>query len=155
MLGKWPKLVGTNLDVELSGPDPSLLTDLAGLDELPAEFIDTDAEEGLYGNTAQLSPMEQTAFENSSYSSPGWRRAQQKGTVQSPHYGGRGPQFIEEAGDPVATSDPAAATYKTGERIFHQKFGYGTISAVSGNKLTVDFEKAGEKRVISTFVERT
>jgi hypothetical protein len=37
VLGKWPKLVGTNLDVELSGPDPSLITDLAGLDELPAE----------------------------------------------------------------------------------------------------------------------
>jgi uncharacterized protein involved in outer membrane biogenesis len=36
-LGKWPKLVGTNLDVELSGPDPSLITQLADLDELPAQ----------------------------------------------------------------------------------------------------------------------
>jgi DNA helicase-2/ATP-dependent DNA helicase PcrA len=125
------------------------------IDELPADFIDTDAAEGLYGNTAMLSPMEQTAFENSSYSSPGWKRAQQKGTDQSHVYGGRGPRIIEETGDLVATSDPAAATFESGERVFHQKFGYGMISAVSGNKLTVDFEKAGEKRVISTFVERT
>lgn len=117
------------------------------IDELPEEFVDTDAEEGLYGNTAMLSPMEQTAFENSSYSSPGWRRAQKKDKL-------RGPQIIEEAGDLVATSDPSASNYVKGERVFHQKFGYGTVAAVSGNKLTVDFEKAGEKRVISTFVER-
>ena len=66
------------------------------------------------------------------------RRAQQKGTVQSHHYGGaRGPQIIEEAADLVATSDPAAASFVKGERIFHQKFGYGLIASVSGNKLTV------------------
>ena len=105
--------------------------------------------------TGSLSPMEETAFAASSYSSPGWRRAQQRGTVESHHYGGaRGPQIIEEAGELVATNDPAASTFKTGERVFHQKFGYGLISAVSGNKLTVDFDKAGEKRVISSFVER-
>ena len=94
--------------------------------------------------------MEQTAFDNSSYSSPGWRRAQQKSISQG--YGGN--HIIEEAGDLVATSDPTAATFVKGERVFHQKFGYGAIASVNGNKLTVDFEKAGEKRVISSFVER-
>ena len=41
-----------------------------------------------------------------------------------------------------------------GDRVFHQKFGYGMITNVEGNKLTVDFDKAGEKRVIDSFVER-
>lgn len=124
------------------------------IDELPEEFVDTDAAEGLYGNTALLSPMEQTAFDSSSYSSPGWRRAQQKGTNTATGKGYGGRHIVEEAGDLVATSDPTAATFVKGERIFHQKFGYGAIASVNGNKLTVDFEKAGEKRVISSFVER-
>ena len=53
------------------------------------------------------------------------------------------------AQDAAATSD-----YSTGERIFHLKFGYGAIIAIEGNKLTVDFEKAGRKRVLDSFVER-
>ena len=38
-------------------------------------------------------------------------------------------------------------------RIFHQKFGPGTVSAVDGNKLTVDFDKAGRKMVLESFVQ--
>jgi hypothetical protein len=41
-----------------------------------------------------------------------------------------------------------------GARVFHEKFGYGVISSVDGNKLTIDFDKAGEKRVIDSFVSR-
>ena len=47
-----------------------------------------------------------------------------------------------------------AVKYTRGERVFHEKFGYGVISAVDGNKLTIDFDKAGEKRVIDSFVTR-
>ena len=46
------------------------------------------------------------------------------------------------------------SSFKTGERIFHQKFGYGHITSVSGNKLSVAFEKAGDKKVLDGFVER-
>ncbi|MCE2576497.1 ATP-dependent helicase [Komagataeibacter sp. FNDCR2] len=51
---------------------------------------------------------------------------------------------------------PAATTpgMKVGVRVFHQKFGYGTITAVEGNRLEIAFEKAGPKRVIDTFVEQ-
>jgi ATP-dependent DNA helicase UvrD/PcrA len=38
--------------------------------------------------------------------------------------------------------------------VFHQKFGYGRIAQVDGNKLTVDFDKAGQKKVVDSFVER-
>ncbi len=40
-----------------------------------------------------------------------------------------------------------------GQRVFHQKFGYGTIAEVDGEKLTIDFEKAGRKRIMAAFVE--
>ena len=40
-----------------------------------------------------------------------------------------------------------------GQRVFHQKFGYGRILAVDGNKLDIDFEKAGPKKVLDSFIE--
>jgi DNA helicase-2/ATP-dependent DNA helicase PcrA len=46
------------------------------------------------------------------------------------------------------------SSYQRGERIFHQKFGYGRIEAIEGNKLTVGFEKAGRKKVLDTYVEK-
>ena len=64
-----------------------------------------------------------------------------------------GPLEIE--GELVAKSVVAGGSlYKVGERVFHQKFGYGLVSAVEGNKLTVEFDKAGQKKVIDAFVER-
>ena len=38
--------------------------------------------------------------------------------------------------------------------MFHQKFGNGNVTAVDGNKLTVQFDRAGEKRVVNSFVQR-
>ena len=42
-----------------------------------------------------------------------------------------------------------------GQRVFHQKFGYGRIRSLDGDKLDIDFEKAGFKKVMSSFVETT
>jgi len=42
--------------------------------------------------------------------------------------------------------------FSVGDRVFHQKFGNGNISAIEGNKLTIDFDKAGQKRVLDGFV---
>ena len=44
--------------------------------------------------------------------------------------------------------------FSVGDRVFHLKFGNGNVSAVEGNKLTVDFDRAGQKRVLDGFVER-
>ena len=63
----------------------------------------------------------------------------------------RGPITIE--GELIASSS-APAAYASGERVFHQKFGYGRIAQVEGNKLTINFDKAGQKKVIDSFVER-
>ena len=46
-----------------------------------------------------------------------------------------------------------AGRFEIGDRIFHQKFGYGRIEQIDGNKLEIAFEKAGRKKVIASFVE--
>ena len=57
-------------------------------------------------------------------------------------------------GELIATEAASGSVYRAGERIFHQKFGYGSIARIDGNKLTVDFEKAGRKKVVDSFIER-
>jgi DNA helicase II / ATP-dependent DNA helicase PcrA len=62
----------------------------------------------------------------------------------------RGPTTIE--GELVAKSTGAASPYAVGARVFHDKFGYGHVLDIEGNKLTVAFDKAGEKKVLDSFV---
>jgi DNA helicase-2/ATP-dependent DNA helicase PcrA len=77
---------------------------------------------------------------------------------------GRGPGFhrMRAAGKPtviegqarvMATTMPKSKhTLTVGQRIFHEKFGYGEVRRVEGNKLEIAFEKAGTKKVIDSFV---
>ena len=53
---------------------------------------------------------------------------------------------------PIETHDHAPGTFSAGLRVFHQKFGYGVINAVDGNKLEIAFDKAGIKKVMDSFV---
>ncbi|MBN8964833.1 MAG: UvrD-helicase domain-containing protein, partial [Rhizobiales bacterium] len=64
----------------------------------------------------------------------------------------RAPLTIE--GELVAKSTGTVSAYSVGDRVFHLKFGNGNVIAVDGNKLTIAFDKAGEKRVVDSFVER-
>ncbi len=64
----------------------------------------------------------------------------------------RVPLTIE--GELVAKSTGTVSAFGLGDRVFHQKFGNGNITAVDGNKLTIQFDRAGEKRVVDSFVER-
>ncbi len=57
-------------------------------------------------------------------------------------------------GELVAKSTGAVSEFTLDDRVFHQKFGYGHVIKVDGNKLTIAFEKAGEKKVVDSFVER-
>jgi len=95
----------------------------------------------------------QPAF-RADYKTPGWQRAQ--ANARSSAGGGGGPRRapLELEGELVASATGHAASYAVGERVFHQKFGYGRVAAVEGNKLTVDFEKAGTKKVVDSFVSR-
>ena len=120
--------------------------------ELPEEHVDTVIDEGFYGGSVGFRDNQQAANFGSTYDSPGWRRAQAnraaQGTMRTR------PPMIEAQAYSVQTSDPESSTYKRGERVFHQKFGYGRVAGVEGNKLTVDFDKAGERKVIDSFVQR-
>ena len=54
----------------------------------------------------------------------------------------------------MAKSTGTISDFTLGDRVFHQKFGNGNVTAIDGNKLTIAFDKAGEKRVVDSFVER-
>lgn len=122
------------------------------IDELPEAHVEVVEQSGSYGGYA-VSRFEEaeTVFANT-YSTPGWQRAQRRQTDTADRPKKRQPVLIE--GELVASSTQDGAGFKLGERVFHMKFGYGEISHVDGNKLTVDFEKAGRKKVVDSFVER-
>jgi len=125
------------------------------VDELPIANVEAASETGYYGggpgmNQPMSSRWDDKPSFGAGYSSPGWKRAQNAGYRGStPGRGG----VIEGEGRLVAVSAPQASAYKVGGRVFHEKFGYGLVQMVEGNKLTVAFDKAGEKKVIDTFVK--
>ncbi|WDI30515.1 UvrD-helicase domain-containing protein [Hyphococcus flavus] len=122
------------------------------IDELPEEHVDVVSEPGLYGNAAgdfaSHSSFEGVKLRDDAYyDNPGWRRAR---AAKSRSAGE--PPMIEGRGATVSVS-AGASKFKKGQRVFHQKFGYGEIFAVEGQKLTVNFEHSGLKKVIDTFVD--
>ena len=129
------------------------------LDELPAANVDVvEAPSGTsYGGYAQSRFANQDTYA-SSYNPPGWQRAQQRrneggsapGARSSAGPGARGGKLIE--GELLAKSS-AVSGFKSGARVHHMKFGPGTVAQVDGNKLTVDFDKAGRKMVLESFVQ--
>ncbi len=128
------------------------------LDELPERNVEVveAASSNAYGGYAQSRFANMDQFV-SPYATPGWQRAQQRGTGASAPGKGykaekarRGPLQIE--GELVAKSTVASGFAK-GMRVFHQKFGNGTVAGVDGNKLTVDFDKAGRKMVLESFIQ--
>jgi len=152
------------------------------LDELPAPNVEiTESKGGSgWGGSSGYGPSRFDNVESfgSSYSTPGWQRAQanrargqsgRKGQAgggfnesQSPFSSSgdassfsrnkRAPMTIE--GELVAKSTGTISEFSLGDRVFHQKFGYGQVVKIDGNKLTIAFEKAGEKKVVDSFIER-
>lgn len=82
----------------------------------------------------------------------GAHNAKGTGTAKGRFAARREPLTIE--GELIAKSTGVSSHFKTGDRVFHIKFGNGNVVAVDGNKLTIQFDKAGEKRVVDSFVER-
>jgi DNA helicase-2/ATP-dependent DNA helicase PcrA len=78
---------------------------------------------------------------------PGWQRASQSGRFN------RDPQRVIEAkASAVSLGNQGRTDLELGQRVFHGKFGYGKIVAQEGNKLEIDFEHAGLKKVLDSFV---
>jgi DNA helicase-2/ATP-dependent DNA helicase PcrA len=126
------------------------------VDELPLANVEAASETGYYGGGPGMqqhgSRWDESPTFGAGYSSPGWKRAQAR-DYHGSHPGRQ--QVIEGEGRLVAVSEPSAGgDYARGDRVFHVKFGYGKVTGVEGNKLTVDFDKAGVKKVIDSFVEK-
>ncbi len=136
------------------------------LDELPEAHVDVTEDTSTYGGYG-MNAYGASRFDNrdpfqNTYATPGWQRAQKnRGGAAESTMGGYGnfsgpkssQRYLE--GELVAKSVVSGGSgYKAGERVFHQKFGYGKITGIDGNKLTIDFDKAGSKRVLDSFVER-
>jgi len=123
------------------------------IDELPEAHVEVAPMANSYGGHG-LGGFGTSRFDNqqpfvNTYATPGWQRAQErwaKGTSARST-----PQFIEGE---MTARETEGGGFSKGERVFHDKFGYGLIRAVDGNKLTIDFDKAGEKRVLDSFVSR-
>ena len=132
------------------------------IDELPESAVDVVEAPAHFAAGASRFDRNPAPF-GSSYGTPGWQRAQAntaanaasggpgRGFGAAP--GGRagGPREIE--GELIAKSTGSPSAFTAGQRVFHTKFGPGEVADVDGNKLTVDFDKAGRKMVLDSFIQ--
>ena len=125
------------------------------IDELPPDVVEVTDRGSAYGGYGYgggaSSRFNKADPFGSVYETPGWQRARANQASRK----GSGPLTIE--GDLVARSvdlGNQSSGYALGERVFHLKFGYGEVIQIEGNKLTIDFEKAGTKKVLESFVKK-
>ncbi|SEW21647.1 ATP-dependent DNA helicase, Rep family [Cognatiyoonia koreensis] len=130
------------------------------IDELPEDHVEVLTPPGLYGGgygaagmAASANPrvqemmgsdLHQKAAEANVYNSPGWKRLQSRSQQ-------RGMAQPSEARNMTIDLD-AVSAFTEGDRVFHQKFGYGEVMGIEGEKLLIEFDKAGTKNVIAKFI---
>ena len=113
--------------------------------ELPTEHLEVVADPGLYPRAGALGADDW---------SPGAFPARPDLTRLGPL--GRRPPLVEGRAGPAAGRElRRIGGFAAGDRVFHQKFGYGTVRGVEDNKLAIRFDKAGDKMVMDAFVEKT
>ena len=130
------------------------------IDELPEDHVEILTPPGLYGGgfgaagmAASANPaaqegigsdLHQKAADANVYNSPGWRRLQSR----SQH---RGMAQPAQAKNNVIDLQ-AVSAFTENDRVFHQKFGYGEVMGIEGDKLVIEFDKAGSKHVVARFI---
>ncbi|EPX86573.1 ATP-dependent DNA helicase, Rep family [Rubellimicrobium thermophilum DSM 16684] len=127
------------------------------VDELPPEHVEVLTPPGLQGGGYGAagtglgalplsggqsgSALHDRAARADVYASPGWRRMQARAALQ-PMGRRRDPQEVRG----LTIDGTAMPVHAVGDRVFHQKFGYGRVTRVDGDKLDIAFEKAGRRR---------
>ncbi|PQO23668.1 DNA helicase II [Rhodobacteraceae bacterium WD3A24] len=124
------------------------------IDELPEAHVEVLTPPGLYGGGYgaagmagghdAAAGMETRAASANVYNSPGWRRLQANAATRAANGSRAAASTVIDA---QAVPEPGI-----GARVFHQKFGYGRVEGVDGDKLDIAFEKAGRKKVVARFV---
>jgi len=123
------------------------------IDELPAEHVEVLTPPGLYGGNYGAAGMgtgagggtiQDRVAEANVYNSPGWKRLQARQNerpISQP----------KESRNTVIDMD-AVSSFTQGDRVFHTKFGYGYVMGIEGDKLDIEFEKSGSKKVLAKFI---
>ncbi len=129
------------------------------IDELPSEHVEVLTPPGLYGGgygaagmSAQANPasvgmgsnLHKKAADADVYNSPGWRRLQNRSQQR--------PVAQPQEARNMTINMAATSSFTVSDRVFHQKFGYGEVMEIEGDKLVIEFDKAGEKKVVAKFV---
>ncbi|HTS94314.1 MAG TPA: UvrD-helicase domain-containing protein [Stellaceae bacterium] len=111
------------------------------VEELPSQHVEVLAETGLLPRVG-------------GWGDPGFGEVE---ALRAPRWAPRGgPPLIEGKAVPLRGQEVhRVGGFKPGDRVFHQKFGYGTVQRVEDNKLAIAFDKAGDKMVMDSFVEKS
>ena len=96
------------------------------VDELPKDLVDVSSDIGLAGSG------------------------------RSSHWDSSGfvPKVQQRVAHERKVRSESGTVFSRGDRVFHDKFGYGKIVNIDGHKLDIAFEKSGQKRVMDSFVEK-
>ena len=114
------------------------------ISELPKKIINENIEGNLGADVSSYNQIDFDLSSNNSSYGPGFLRAKQHGIRSLDVY--KNSQFEKS----VSSSN---LNLSVGQRVFHQKFGMGLIISSDGDKLNINFDKAGEKKVVSSFVK--
>ncbi|MCA3448456.1 MAG: UvrD-helicase domain-containing protein [Rhodobacter sp.] len=118
------------------------------IDELPEAHVEVLTPPGLYGGgygaAGMAASIETRAMNADVYNSPGWKRMQDRAASRPVSQ----PRETRE----LVINATALSSFAMGDRAFHDKFGYGTVVGIEGDKLDIAFDKAGIKKIVARFV---
>ena len=130
------------------------------IDELPEEHIEKVSDlSNFKGHYPQKSDGYETSiwgepvnYENQ-YRRPNWQRFQNKSQSLGDKISkAKKGSAIEKRTRLINKEKKNKSTFSLGERVFHDKFGYGIIEGIEGNKLDINFEGSGPKKIMDSFV---
>ncbi len=106
------------------------------IDELPKDHVDVLTETGIY------QPKQQQSYSGGTYGGPSGYRPPRR------------PELVDNAIERVSPHLESMGGFAPGDRVFHQKFGYGIVITTDRDKLDINFEQAGRKKVMDSFVAK-
>ena len=137
--GQWTSSIPSRFVAELPGAHTEEETTMTGGESLWRANWSANADP-----FAHLAAAQST---RASTRGPGWQRAAASGRFDSSPS-----RVVEARASAVSFGNPGRSDISVGMRVFHSKFGYGTVAEIEGNKLEIDFEQTGRKRVLDSFV---
>jgi len=139
--GQWTSSIPSRFVAELPGANTEEETTMTGGESLWRANWSEHADPFANALTSQR------GLSRAQSRGPGWQRAATSGGFE------RTPARVVEArASAISFGNPGRSDIAVGMRVFHSKFGYGTVAEIEGNKLEIDFEQTGRKRVLDSFV---